>query len=319
MTEQNPKPVVVAVGNDPIDSALEFAVAEALREGCGVHLVHALHVLSSGPEMALLDFSDAERIARSTLSGAAERALDLVPDGVTLTTELVRGPVVPSVVKAAADARMIVLERRDLSRRMRVVTRSVSSGVAAHAHVPVVSVPTGRSESAAPSTGSVVTVGVDIPERCRAILSAGVAAARTRNATLHVLHTWWFPSVYDDIIMSRVEDDSWANRARSAIEVVLGELADEVTDMAVRIDARHGHPADALIAASRDSALLVVGRHDPLVPVGSHLGPVARAVLREAHCPVLLANPRASHHWGEHATEASAAGQPAGKSAAQPV
>ena len=28
------------------------------------------------------------------------------------------------------------------------------------------------------------------------------------------------------------------------------------------------------------------------VPIGSHIGPVARAVLREATCPVLLATPR---------------------------
>jgi nucleotide-binding universal stress UspA family protein len=47
-----------------------------------------------------------------------------------------------------------------------------------------------------------------------------------------------------------------------------------------------------LVECSADAELLVIGRHDPLVPIGSHIGPVARAVLREATCPVLLATPR---------------------------
>ena len=43
MTEQNPHPVVVAVGHDPIDAALAFAAGEAVRAGCGLHLVHVVH------------------------------------------------------------------------------------------------------------------------------------------------------------------------------------------------------------------------------------------------------------------------------------
>ena len=66
------------------------------------------------------------------------------------------------------------------------------------------------------------------------------------------------------------------------------------------VEARHAHAGDALIRAARTADVLVIGRHDPLVPVGSHLGPVARAVLRDATCPVLLADPRPRHHWGTH-------------------
>jgi len=40
---------------------------------------------------------------------------------------------------------------------------------------------------------------------------------------------------------------------------------------------------------------VVVGRHDPLVPSGSHLGPVARTLLRAARCPVLLVAPSPAH------------------------
>ena len=60
-----------------------------------------------------------------------------------------------------------------------------------------------------------------------------------------------------------------------------------------------GRAVEAILDAAQGADLLVIGRHDPLVPYGSHIGPVARAVLREATCPVLLASPhplRAAYH-----------------------
>jgi nucleotide-binding universal stress UspA family protein len=305
MTEQNPHPVVVAVGHDPVDAALAYAAREAARFGCGLHLVHAVHLIPSGPEMVLVDVTDIERIGRQTLNGAVERAQDLAGEGMQVTSEMVLGGVVPSLVDAAADARMIVLQHRDLSRMRRVVTRSITSGVAAHARVPVVSVPS--SWSAARVHGApTVTVGVDLPDRCEEVLRTAGAAARRQGATLRVLHTWSFPSAYDDIIMSRVEHDEWGARASAEIQAVLDGLGDVVAGVPVEIEARHVQAADALIEASRTADLLVVGRHDPLVPIGSHLGPVARAVLREAECPVLLADPRPAHRWVRHHDKESA-------------
>jgi nucleotide-binding universal stress UspA family protein len=110
-----------------------------------------------------------------------------------------------------------------------------------------------------------------------------------------VLHTWAFPGAYDDIIMSRVEDEEWGARAKREIQAVL-ETIDDMVGVSVVVEARHAFASDALIEAGRTSDLLVVGRHDPVVPLGSHLGPVARAVIRDATCPVLLADPHGSRH-----------------------
>jgi nucleotide-binding universal stress UspA family protein len=166
--------------------------------------------------------------------------------------------------------------------------------VAARAEIPVVAVPVGWSDPTPAGEAPVVTVGVDIPERCRAVLGAGAHAAVARGATLRILHTWWFPSVYDDAILPHDRNATWKRRVHEEIKAALHDLGDHVADLPLRIDTRHGHAGEALIAASHDSVLLVVGRHDPQVPFGSHLGPVARAVLHDATCPVLLANPRAA-------------------------
>jgi nucleotide-binding universal stress UspA family protein len=309
MTEQNPTPVVVAVGHDPIDAALAFAAGEAARAGCGLHLVHAVHLLAQGPEMALVAETDLERAGREGLTAALERARDLV-DGAPVTTEMRVGSIVPAIVDMGKDARMIVLERRDLSTMMRVVTRSVSSGVAARARVPVVSVPTHWSPGTARGDFSTVTVGVDIPERSVQVLRAAAAEAKSRGAVLRVLHTWSFPSAYDDIILTRTESQEWAERAAAEIQAVIDALGDDVAGVPVQIEARHAYPADSLIEASRETELLVIGRHDPLLPIGSHLGPIARAVLREAECPVLLVDP--GHTRGRrHAQKTVHTAQPA--------
>jgi nucleotide-binding universal stress UspA family protein len=297
MSEQDPNRVVVAVGHDPIDAALAYAADEAIRAGCGLHLVHVVHSMPQGPEVVLTDVADLELLGRQTLTAAFERAGDLLEAaGVTLTKELLFGPVVASLVEAAGDARMIVLEHRELPRMRRVVTRSVASGVAAHARAPVVSVPsrwqTHRDTAVLPT----VTVGVDIPDRAGEVLHTAAEAARTRGATLHVLHTRSFPSGWADAVVRRM-DEQWAARVTAEIETAIAELGEALAGVPLRIETRNRPAADALIEASQSCDLLVVGRHDPLLPLGSHLGPVARAVLREAACPVLLASPRPWRRW----------------------
>jgi nucleotide-binding universal stress UspA family protein len=307
MTEQNPNPIVVAVGQDPIDGALSFAAGEAARAGCGLHLVHVVHhLLVSGPPNVLVTETSVEQIGRQALNAGLQRAHELV-DGVPVTSELRVGAVVPTLVDVAKGSRMMVLERRDFSRVKRVVTRSVSSGVAAHAHVPVVSVPTHWSPTRTRGDFPTVTVGLDVVERAEPVLRAAAAEARTRGAVLHVLHTWAFPDAYDDIILSRTENDEWTARATAEIQTAIEALGEDFAGLPVRIMVGHARPADALIEASRETDLLVIGRHDPLVPIGSHLGPIARAVLREAECPVMLVDPRHARGWRRHAVMDTAA------------
>jgi nucleotide-binding universal stress UspA family protein len=58
----------------------------------------------------------------------------------------------------------------------------------------------------------------------------------------------------------------------------------------VRVDLVHGQPGNILVEASREADVLVISRpvHGGFV---HHLGAAARAVLREASCPVLVVPP----------------------------
>ncbi|MEQ6900520.1 universal stress protein [Nocardioides sp. YIM 152588] len=303
MLDSNPNPVIVAVGHEPIEAALRFAVAEARRTGCGVHLVHTLRRQHDGPESVLVTISDREFVGRQALEAARERTRALLGDDLPISAEILHGPVVSALVSGSAEARMIVLEHRDLSTLRRVVTRSTASGVAARARVPVVSVPARWDPDAPRPAEAAVTVGVDIPDRAEQLLRVAAAEARARGAVLRVLHTWSLPAPYEDLVVTRTEDDRWGERANAEIKRMLQGLGEDVDGVTVQVDTVHAPAPDALIAASRESELLVVGRHDPVVPFGSHLGPVARAVLNETACPIMLADPRPVLRWGDHSEE----------------
>lgn len=278
MSDEVTRPVVVGVGHEPVDAALAFAAAEARWRGTPLRLVHVGHAS---------DESRSDHSARDLLDGTVQRARDLAGPDVTVTGDLLHGRVVHALVEATVDAGLVVLEQEDVSAAKRLVTRSVSSGLAARARVPVAVVP-GRWKPPAQTPPSGVVVGVDEPDQCRQVLRAAAQEAKGRGVGLTVLHTWGQGQPYGFVTPKPEEQEKRARDAEAAIEQELLGVADELDREEVTIVAQPAHAGDTLVAASREAELLVLGRHDPALPLGSHLGPVVRAVLREADSPVLL-------------------------------
>ena len=279
---------MVGVGPEEFESALAFAAAEAVRAGCGLHLVHAVDLTPIPADHVLIPAADVEAWGAARLAEAVKVADDLVGDAVPVTHELVRGTPVGALVEVGRTARMVVLEHRHLSRLSRIVNRTVAGGVAAHLRVPVVAVPSGWRPDGEPR---VVVAGVDVPERADEVLRAALAEAHARGARLRLVHSWSIPTPYETSFTAE-EVRGWSDSARAEVCAALDRVGDlsAATDADVRVE--QGRASEVLVESSADAELLVIGRHDPLVPIGSHIGPVARAVLREATCPVLLATPR---------------------------
>lgn len=286
--------VVVGVGAEDMHEALAVAAGEAVRAGCGLHLVRAVHVMGAVPE-ALSVLPDVEDWGRELLEAAVAQAEELVAGAVPVTHALVHGAPVPVLLEAGADARMVVLAHRHLSRAARLVDRSVANAVGAHLAVPVVAVPCGWERIGPPT----VVVGVDVPDRAEEVLRTAIAEAHARGATLRVAHAFSVPGAYEDLLVASGEVRRWAERSRAEVCAALDLLGDESVATEAEVVVRSGRAAEVLVEESARADLLVIGRHDPLVPIGSHLGPVARAVLREASCPVLLTTP----HHARHRTE----------------
>jgi nucleotide-binding universal stress UspA family protein len=277
--------IVVGVPTEDGDAALTFAVDEARRTGSPVHLVHVLHM--PGGEPFSLVYGSAIDTARATVDAAHRRVTELSAGTVSVTSELAEtGSTVGELVSRSETARMVVVEHRDLARLRRFFTGSRSSGVGARAHCPVVTVPEGWQLVL--GRAPVVTVAVQHADEADELLRAAFDQARDRGADLVVLHTWWLANGYDDVYVDQAALDDWEARARREFAPVLERLGAAYPTVATTFDVQHAPPVEAVLAAAARSDLLVIGRRHHLLPLGSHLGPVARAVVGRSPAPVLM-------------------------------
>lgn len=286
-TNPTAAPVVVSVPRGELEAALRFAAAEAAVHRCPIRLVHAYE---PGPSLSGPPVTEAgaARVMRHTLRSAQA----VVDPGLSVTGELVRGPSVEAVLDTSTDARVVVLQRRDLLHLIRSLTRSLDGAAVRRSQIPLACVPpawTAPDRDVRP-----ITVGIDAPEHSADLLRASVALAREHGAPLRVLHTWSFPKPYDEAVLLRVGRE-WEAWAREDIERVLRPLRPGLP-VDVEVEVQHGAPLPALLAAAAGSRLVVLGRHGIHREIGSRLGPVTRAVLHDAPCPVLLIPTAALHH-----------------------
>jgi nucleotide-binding universal stress UspA family protein len=163
----------------------------------------------------------------------------------------------------------------------------VTSAVAARAQVPVVSVPDGWSGSTPVSdqARSRVVVGIDDLDAADDLMAHAIELATRTSADLTLLHAWDVPTAYELSLMSPERMNTWRAETTQALEELATLWRDKAPGVTVDTRVTRGRPAEVLTAASHDCDLLLVG-HAPTRLPGPHLGSVARAVLREADCPV---------------------------------
>ena len=247
--------------------------------------MHVLHPPREGmvPEQLLVTFKSVELAASQLLRSQVDRAVSLTRGAVPVTHVLRRGPVVDTLLEVAESADHLVLQHRQQARLLRVFTGSIASGVTAHAHLPVVSVPEFWS---GPSNHDVV-VGLESVDQDEALLRHGVAEARARDTRLTVLHSWYLPPLYDGVQLEP-PPPAQHRRVRPRRDRVRPDpVRAEHPDVDVHVELVRMRPADALVERSGRSDLLVLGR-GPSAPTHAHLGSVTRAVLREGLCPVVV-------------------------------
>jgi nucleotide-binding universal stress UspA family protein len=282
---QPPHAIVVGVPAENGDAALTFAVEEARRSGSPVHLVHVLQIPAGEPYAGVYDA--AKEQAAAVIDAAQSRALELAAGDVRVTSEISdSGSIVGELVSRSDDARMVVVEHRDLGRLRRFFTGSRSSGVAGRVRCTVVVVPAKwQPKKRRPS---VVTAAVQHADEAEGLLRAAFEAARERDGDLVVLHAWWLANGYDDLVVDRDAMDDHESRFRRELAPELDRVKARYPMVDTSVDVLHAPPVEAVLDAAARSDLLVIGRRHHLLPLGSHLGPVSRAVIGRSPVPVLL-------------------------------
>jgi nucleotide-binding universal stress UspA family protein len=281
------RPVVVGVDGSPSSlDALDVAAEEARLRRVPLRIVHAFVWPYLGVPLGPSPFGPPEgglqNQALRIVDEAVERALKVAP-GVDVDGEVLTGGGAALLVAESRTARMVVVGDRGLGGFTGLLIGSVAVQLAAHAQCPVLVV-RGQSHPSGP-----VVVGVDgSPEASGAVMQA-FEEAWLREARLVALHAWLDPVAREpgDMLPLVHDVDQVRNEeARGLAEAVAG-CREEYPDVTVREELVRGPARAALIDASVEAQLLVVGTRGRGGIRGLLLGSVSQAVLHHAQCPVL--------------------------------
>ncbi|MCR6032874.1 hypothetical protein GGQ22_15725 [Nocardioides sp. zg-579] len=288
------KPIVVAVGAGESEALLDFSTREAMLSGSPLHLVHVVRMPPTLPSSLAAAYQTAQEYGAEVLRQAVAGARARVGSAVVVTSELVTTGAPAAVLAGrSADARMVVLQHRHLTGTKRLTSASTTSGVAARAHAPVVSVPEAWRPPDGAEPGPVV-VGVHDPARSREIMRAGFTLARERGADLRIVHAWWLANGYDGIVVDDAMREAEKERFGQEVAPDLDALRAEHPGVNTVVSVYHAPAALALDDVAEGAQLLVLGRRNPTLAVGSHLGSVVRTVLRQSPVPVVVVEPSAA-------------------------
>ncbi|GAB2789889.1 universal stress protein [Streptomyces chlorus] len=273
----------VIVGIDPREQsipALTWAADEAVRRRLPLRLVVAVPLLPGGQHVGTPWRRTMLRVqGEGALADAAATVRALYAE-VPLATELLDG--MPSVVlcQKAAQARMVVVGSRRLSRPEELLSAgSVAVPVSARADCPVVVV---REPEHAGERHPRLVVGVDGSESSRAAVEFAVEEAALHGAGLHAVWVWRRPVVsFDDEVAGLDE------RRRILSETVAG-WGGKYPDVKITCEVLRGHPVEELALASVGALVVVVGRHGRGGYSGMRLGSVVHGLLHRAECPVII-------------------------------
>jgi nucleotide-binding universal stress UspA family protein len=269
-------PIVVGYDGSPdADRAVEWALAEATATGCELQVVVVAH------EGAVR----ASRVAgwdEDAVRELEQRAGELVAQadtGAAAGVQVIPGSAARALIEASARSSMLVLGSRGHGKVAGVMIGSVSQHVARHARCPVVVV---RQPHGAGARR--VVVGVDGSEGSRKALELACSHASATGAPVTLLHGFGRHG--------RPRASAEVARTLEAAERMLAEAAAGAgaahPGLSLEPEAVPVPAARALVDASMQAALVVVGSRGRGAFEELLLGSVAQEVLHTAHCPVAV-------------------------------
>jgi nucleotide-binding universal stress UspA family protein len=271
--------------------ALDHAVALARTFGSRLTVLYAIQPIAYAAEPLLAaalvptpeDRARVEEDLRALAAGA--------PGGVPISTVVVDGAVVPSVLEQAAvvQADLLVLGTHGRRGFERFLLGSTTERLLRRADVPVLTVPPRAPD--APSSGPEVfrqiVCAIDFSASSVAALQLGLDLARQMSAQLTMINVLEPMPIPDTLSMAGGGPMDFENAARAANEARLHQLAPR--DLPVTEVVAIGKPYREVLntAAGVRADLIVMGVQGGMAAMPGFLGSTTNHVVREAGCPVL--------------------------------
>ncbi len=259
-------PILVGVdGSEPSLDAVSLAIREAARRGCAVRVVYgdpwAHHPAWAGKDTSG-ELTDGELAIQAAAERAAAEQSDT--DQVPVTTEILAGDPAAVLIRESLSAEMVVVGHRGRGGFPTLLLGSVALKVAAHASCPVL------VTRGTPRKQGEVVLGIDGAQP-----HEGAAEFAFREAALHETSLRALYAGPDPIELDAAVDalSRWTEKYPS-----------------VPLQSQHvlDRPDHALIEASSQARLIVLGARLSRFRPGRRLGSVVNAVLHHAECPVAV-------------------------------
>lgn len=243
-------------------------------------------VMMAWPEAPLPDgyLQWQEEQSRDLLDAAVATAAEAVT-GVEVTTEILSGPTVATMIELTREAGIVVVGCRGRGALARGLLGSVSSTLVRHAHCPVAVVHDEDPLMADPAKAPVL-VGIDGSRASEAATAIAFDEASRRGVDLVAVHAM---SDADVLSMPGQEFSEFEQRGQEVLAERLAGYSERYPDVAVRRIVVWDKPANTLIEQSDNAQLVVVGSHGRGGFTGMLLGSVSASVVQAVRMPVIVA------------------------------
>ena len=277
-------------GSEHANIAVDWAASEAVSRGVALTLAAATTVplegMRFGGSILSPDAIDdlLERLQEATQARADEAAR--AHPGLQGGVKVALGSPASVLVEASANADMVVVGSRGMGGFRGLLVGSVGVQVASNAACPAVVV---RKPPSA--TASTVVVGVDGSALSLAALDFAFDIAERRGWRVLAVHAWEIPA-YDVLAAPSgpppIDLEELAASEERAFAESLAGLRERHPDVVVEQAIVKAPSVRAILEASDDAALIVLGSRGHGEFLGAVLGSVSQGVLHRAKVPVAV-------------------------------
>ncbi|MFE0645037.1 universal stress protein [Streptomyces sp. NPDC058877] len=284
-------PVVVGVDGSPSSlDAVSVAAREARLRGCGLRVVHAfiwpaMHV-PLGPSPLGPAEGGLRNMVGRLVAEAVEHARTVAPE-VEVSNAVVTGDALTVMEAQSRTASLVVVGSRGMGGFVGLLVGSTAVHLAAYGRCPVMVV-RGESDRTGP-----VLLGADGSPAGEGAVEFAFEAASLRGTGIVALHAWtpWSVAVtppQDPSMPYALEPGILAAGEERLLAEAVGGQRERYPDVSVEHTLVRGGTREALIDASKNAGLIVVGARGRGGFTGLLLGSVSQALLHHAHCPVVV-------------------------------